>query len=137
MRTRRWRLYSTVGALLVVVALTLTVAEAASAASSRTAALSSSPPIPIPGGLFVPNPFGGPDVHFHLPGPVDSATPDSLGGDPSTIDNFNGFVGVAHVEGTGTDNSGNTLFWDADLRFMKGLFLLSDGTIVKGAFGFI
>jgi hypothetical protein len=75
-------------------------------------------PIPIPGGVLTPNPFGGPDVHFHFPGPVDSGTPNAVGGDPSWIYNFNGFVGVAHVEGTGTDNHGNTLFWDTDLRFL-------------------
>lgn len=86
---------------------------------------------------MVPNPFGGPDVHFYRSGPVDSATPNTVGGDPSTIYNFNGFVGVAHVEGTGTDNNGNTLFWDTDLRFMKGVFLLSDGKIEKGAFAFV
>jgi hypothetical protein len=86
---------STIGALLVI-ALTF----AAGAASGE--------PIPIPGGLLVPNPFGGPDIHFHRPGPVDSATPNAVGGDPSTIYNFNGIVGVAHVEGTGTDNSATT-----------------------------
>ena len=129
---------STVGALLgVAIALALALVTPAGAARSRHLSLSSGSPIPIPGGLLLPNPFGGPDVHFHLPGPADSATPDSVGGDPSTISNFNGFVGVAHVEGTGTDNSANTLFWDADLRFMKGAFRLTDGKIVKGAFGFI
>jgi hypothetical protein len=119
---------STIGALLVI-ALTFALAAPAGAASDS--------PIPIPGGFLVPNPFGGPDVHYHLPGPVDSPTPNAVGGDPSTIYNFNGFVGVAHVEGTGTDNSGNSLFWDADLRFMNGAFLLSDGEIVNGAFAFV
>jgi hypothetical protein len=94
-------------------------------------------PVPIPGGLLVPNPLGGPDAHFHLPGPVDSSTPNAVGGDPSTIYNFNGFVGVAHVQGTGTDNSGNTLFWDTDLRFMKGVFQLSDGSIEHATFAFV
>lgn len=119
---------STIGALLVI-ALTFALAAPAGAQNGS--------PIPIPGGFLVPNPIGGPDVHFHLPGPVDSATPNSVGGDPSTIYNFNGFVGVAHVEGTGTDNNGNTLFWDADLRFMNGAFLLSDGEIMQDTFAFV
>ena len=74
---------------------------------------------------------------LHLPGPVDSATPNKIGGDPSTIYDFNGFIGTAHVEGTGTDNSGNTLTWDVDLRFMKGVFQASDGSIQEGAFAFV
>jgi hypothetical protein len=94
-------------------------------------------PVPIPGGLLVPNPFGGPDVHFHKPGPADSSKPNKVGGDPSTIDNFNGFVGVAHVQGTGTDNNGDTLFWDADLRFMDGVFKASDGSTQQGTFAFV
>jgi hypothetical protein len=94
-------------------------------------------PIPIPGGVLVPNPFGGPDVHFHFPGPVDSGTPNAVGGDPSSLYDFNGFVGVAHVQGTGTDNLGNTLFWDTDLRFMKGVFQLSDGSIQHTTFAFV
>jgi hypothetical protein len=100
-------------------------------------------PLPIPGLLFNPpapaNPFGGPAIHSGFPGPADNTTPSipTVGGEPSTITNFNGFVGVAHVEGTGADNSGNTLFWDVDMRFMKGVFQLSDGSIQKGACAFL
>jgi hypothetical protein len=94
-------------------------------------------PLPIPGGVLVPNPFGGPDVHFHKPGPADSATPDKIGGDPSSIDDFNGFVGVAHVQGTGTDNNGNTLLWDVDIRFMKGVYQGVDGNLHRGTFAFV
>src|SRR5262245_54091850 len=55
-------------------------------------------PVPIPGSSVpMPNPFGGPDVHFRLPGPADSTHP-RLGGEPSTITNFNGFIGVVQVE---------------------------------------
>jgi hypothetical protein len=84
----------------------------------------------------VPNPFGGPDVHFRLPGPADSTHP-RLGGEPSTITDFNGFIGGAHVQGTGTDNSGNTLLWDTDLRFMKGVYRGEDGQLHRGTFAFI
>jgi hypothetical protein len=76
-------------------------------------------------------------VHLHLPGPVDSSTPNKSGGDPSAITDFNGFVGVAHVEGTGIDGSGNTLFWDADLRFMKGVYQGVDGRIHNATFAFV
>ena len=96
----------------------------------------SAAPLPIPGGVPIPNPFGGPDVHDNLAGPVDS-TLDGIGGEPSSITNFNGFVGVAHVEGTGTDGSGNTLLWDSDLRFMQGIFRGVDGDLHKGTFAFV
>jgi len=93
--------------------------------------LPSGTPIPIPGGL---NPgLGGPDIHAQLPGPADNTT-GHRGGEPSTITNFNGFLGTAHVEGTGTDNSGNTLFWDTDLRFMHGVYQALDGSIQHGTF---
>jgi hypothetical protein len=94
-------------------------------------------PLPIPGGVLTPNPRGGPDVHFHLPGPADSPTPNSVGGDPSSIYNFNGFVGVAHLQGTGTDGDGNTLNWDVDLRFMKGVYVGVDGNNHNATFAFV
>ena len=103
--------------------------------------LPSGTPLPIPGLLFPAapggNPFGGPAVHFGLPGPADNTVPTLprvIGGEPSTITDFNGFVGVAHVEGTGTDNHGNSLFWDADLRFMDGVFRGDDGRTHEGTF---
>jgi hypothetical protein len=106
--------------------------------------LPSGTPIAIPGLLFPAdpggNPFGGPAVHFGLPGPADNTIPTLprvIGGEPSTITDFNGFIGVGHVEGTGTDNAGNTLFWDVDLRFMDGVFQGDDGTIHQGTFAFV
>ena len=92
--------------------------------------------LPITGGVLVPNPLGGPDVHLNFPGPVTSAMP-GQGGEPSTITDFNGFIGVVHVQGTGTDNSGNTLFWDSDIRFMDGVFQGTDGQIHSGTFAFV
>jgi hypothetical protein len=94
-------------------------------------------PLPIPGGILDPTPFAGPDVHAHLPGPADSATPNKIGGDPSTITDFNGFVGVAHLQGTGTDGSGNSLTWDVDLRFMQGVYQGVDGNIHNATFAFV
>jgi hypothetical protein len=92
-------------------------------------------PIPIPAS-FNPG-LGGPDIHFQLPGPADNTNTGRVGGEPSTITDFNGFIGVAHVQGTGTDNHGNTLFWDVDLRFMDGVFKGDDGQIHQGTFAFV
>jgi hypothetical protein len=47
---------------------------------------------------------------------------------------------VAHVTGTGTgtDASGSSrLTFDADMRFMKGLYTAVDGHNYQGTFGFI
>jgi hypothetical protein len=105
--------------------------------------LPSGTPLPIPGLFFnppaPPNPFGGPAIHFGLPGPADNTTPSipTVGGEPSTITDFNGFIGVGHVEGTGTDNHGHTLFWVADFRFMDGVFQGDDSRIHQGTFVFI
>src|SRR5262249_61957007 len=99
--------------------------------------LPSAAPLPIPGGVLDPNTRGGPDLHVHLPGPADSTSPNRIGGDPSPITDFNGFVGVAHLEGTGTDGSGNTLYWDVDLRFLKGVYRGVDGQIHQGTFAFV
>ena len=60
-----------------------------------------------------------------------------LGIDPSSITNFNGFVGVADVQGTGVDNGGNTLLFDTDMRFMSGVYAGVDGAVHKGTFGFV
>lgn len=61
--------------------------------------------------------------------------------DPSSITDFNGFVGVADVQGTGTatypDGSTETLLFDTDMRFMKGVYVGQDGAVHKGAFGFV
>jgi hypothetical protein len=61
--------------------------------------------------------------------------------DPSSITDFNGFVGVADVQGTGTgtnpDGSTETLLFDTDMRFMSGVYVGVDGAVHKGAFGFI
>ena len=89
-----------------------------------------------PGG----NPFGGPAVHFGLPGPADNTVPTLprvIGGEPSTITDFNGSVGVVLVDGTGTDGSGNPLLWEADLRFMRGVYRGVDGDFHFGTFAFV
>jgi len=61
--------------------------------------------------------------------------------DPSSIGDFNGFVGVADVQGTGTatnpDGSTETLLFDTDMRFMSGVYVGVDGAVHKGSFGFV
>jgi hypothetical protein len=86
------------------------------------------PPKPIPGGLTLNG------VTFHV-------LPFGPGQEPATITDFNGFVGVAQVQGTGrgTNADGNTetLLFDTDMRFMKGVYVGKDGRTHKGTFGFV
>lgn len=85
-------------------------------------------PLPIPGGIV----FGERLFHVFLPGP---------GAEPSTITDFNGFTGVAVVQGgwtaTGSPTDGiSSGVWESDMRFMKGLFVGSDGLRRQGTFAF-
>src|SRR5262249_52946522 len=91
-------------------------------------------PLPIPGGLpgFNPAAFFGPP---NLPGPADAPPP--FGNEPISITNFNGFVGVAHVEGAGHDGQNHTLLWDVDLRFISGQYRGTDGLVHHGTFAVI
>jgi hypothetical protein len=61
--------------------------------------------------------------------------------DASSITDFNGFVGVADVQGTGTatnpDGSTETLLFDTDMRFMSGTYRGKDGHVYKAVFGFV
>ena len=88
------------------------------------AALAAKPPNSDP----VPTPATTLGFHFDFFGP---------GVDPSSITNFNGFVGVADVQGTGVDNHGKTLLFDTDMRFMSGVYVGVDGHVHKGTFGFV
>lgn len=95
-------------------------------------------PNPIPGG-FTGEQFGCPGVTelFHLFIPSFPAEDE-----PSTITDFNGFHGDAHIQGFGTATDTLTgaqtrLFYDADIRFMKGVYIGVDGETHQGAFGFI
>ena len=95
-------------------------------AGPALAAPTAGDPRPIPGGI---QPFGPGTEVFHLFPPG--------AGEPNTITDFNGFVGVVHVQGTGTDNNGNTLFWDSDLRFNHGVYQDTNGQIRRGTFAFV
>lgn len=79
-------------------------------------------PRPIPGTL------DGTPFHVNLPGP---------GAEPSTITDFNGFSAIADIVGTGVGTGGTGLTFDADMRFMSGVFQGTDGRIHRGTFGFV
>lgn len=91
-------------------------------------------PLPIP--LARPNPFGGPPIHFAGIGPADR------GIESSTITDFNGFVGLTQIRGTGTGTNTLTganepLLFQADMSFMSGVYRGADGRARPGTFAFI
>jgi len=63
------------------------------------------------------------------------------GMDPSSITDFKGVVGVADVRGKGIARHPNgrveTLLFDTDMRFMKGVYVAQDGKTYRGTFGFV
>jgi hypothetical protein len=73
-------------------------------------------------------------VDFHL-------TFFGAGMDPATITDFNGFVGVAAVQGHGTgthpDDTTEQLVFDTDMRFMRGTYVGQDGAVHRGDFAFV
>jgi hypothetical protein len=117
--TRRTFLGRSAGAVGAVAGLGLVGAAPAFAAVSD--------PKPIPGGVQPGGP-GTPVFHLFLPG---------AGNEPSTITDFNGFVGITEIAGTGEDGDGAPLDFDVDLRFMKGLYAGEDGKLRHGAFAFV
>ena len=103
-------------------------------------------PDPIPH-TFSPIPCA--PSHFFFPGHADgsasSTDPTGVhpnGRDPSTIFNFDGLIGQAdlNLSGTGTDTTTGVsapYTFHTDMRFMAGKFLATDGRVHKGAFIFI
>ena len=60
--------------------------------------------------------------------------------EPSAIGDFNGVVGAVELQGTGTGRQGGTsetLLFDADMRFMQGVYVGVDGHTHQGTFGFV
>ena len=82
-------------------------------------------PRPIPGGI---QPFGPGTEVFHVFPPG--------AGEPSTITDFNGFAGVAHIQGVGAGSHADLSF-DVDLRFMTGEYIALDGRHFNATFGFL
>ena len=54
----------------------------------------------------------------------------------STVDNFDGLVAVANMQGTGKDGQGKTLYWEADLRAIQGVYMNTKGLTQRGTFVF-
>ena len=75
-------------------------------------------PRPIPETIF-------PGAPFHVLSPASE--------EPSTIYDFNGFVGATEIQGTGTDG----LLFDVDMRFMQGTYVGVDGKAHHDTFGFV
>ena len=93
-------------------------------------------PTPIPGGFQA----GG--QTFHVLGPMLGGTPADA--EPSTITDFNGFVGLAFIDGEVTQTNTKTgevrllPFLTSDMRFMKGVFRRrTDGRVRQGAFALV
>jgi hypothetical protein len=88
-------------------------------------------------------------VHFYFPGTVDGkpSPTDPFGAhpegrDPSTVTNFDGFIGQVDLNfsGTGTDTkTGQTApyTFHTDTRFMSGEFVASDEQRHRGTLAFI
>lgn len=116
--------------LLPELARSAAITGAASTAHGRNSTTTATP-LPIPGGLQLLGPSG-PLFHVFLPG---------TGAEPSTITNFNGFIGWAAVGGMGTHTvigeAPEHLPFEADVRFMRGEFVGADGRNHHGAFAFI
>jgi hypothetical protein len=95
----------------------------------------SNEPVPIPGGIQV----GGQTFHVFGPG-LNGNPPDQ---EPSTITVFNGFVGLAYLDGmvTQTDTKTGEVrrlpFLTSDMRFMQGIFRDTEGQMHQGAFALV
>ena len=96
-------------------------------------------PRPIPGGTQIGT-LG--FFHFYFPTlgnpPGSTHVIENGTGDPSTITDFNGKVGVSEMSGgTGVDNLGHTQYWKSDVRFMDGEYVDVDGEHRQGTIAFV
>ena len=105
-------------------------------ASAAAAPPGTGQPKPIPGGTDLLALLGlgsGPTYHFFFP---------AFGQEVSTVGDLNGFVAAAEIQGSGTatdtaSGATSTLTYDADVRFMDGVYVGQDGRTRRGTFGFI
>lgn len=77
------------------------------------------------------------EIPFFLPIEIDPFDPTFDEQDPSTITDFNGFIGVVEADGVSNNNSeGVDRRWACDVRFMHGVFRDREGRSQPGTFGF-
>jgi hypothetical protein len=88
---------------------------------------------PIPGGGAPLTPFG--TIVHHNPLNPAVALPDIS--DPSQVTDFDGFVGLTHIQGGGTGTDNTTLAYRADMGFSQGKLIGIDGQIHKGTWVFV
>jgi hypothetical protein len=104
--------------------------------TSKAAASAPGDPVPIPGGD--PN-LGG----FHVFGPTPDGSFSPIDAEPITITNFNGFVGLAYIDGQVQVTDKHTKVTTtlpmigSDMRFMTGVYRGADERIHQGAFAFV
>jgi hypothetical protein len=71
------------------------------------------------------------------------ASLDPIDAEPATINNMDGFVGLAYISGmvtqtnTGTGQVSRYPFVGSDMRFMQGVFRGTDGRVHQGAFALV
>jgi len=125
--SRRKFLQSTAGAATLALASGLWTPQLAQAGEHAVAA-----PKPIPGGV---SPLG---IFIHHFPPLPTGTSLQNLSDPSQIGDFSGFVGINRVRGAGTGSGfASPLAFQADMGFMKGVYIGEDGEHHHGAFVFI
>ena len=67
-----------------------------------------------------------------------TATPLASLNEPSQITDFKGFVGLNRIRGAGRGSGfAHDLAFQADMGFMKGVFIAENGKRHEGVFGFI
>jgi hypothetical protein len=59
------------------------------------------------------------------------------GGEMSKITDFNGVIAAGEVQGTAHGSDGSRYTFDADMRFMRGIYISMDGRRREGSFGFV
>jgi hypothetical protein len=134
--TRRQLACTAAGTAALGGALGLGLFKSGLAKEASSTPIPSFAPVPIPGGSPALNGF------YHVFGPA-SPLGDPIDAEPSSITNLNGFVGLATISGMVTRTNiktGEKLrlpFLNSDMRFMKGDFRGTDGSIHKATFAFV
>jgi hypothetical protein len=101
-------------------------------------AFASTDPVPIPGG----SPALGGAYHIFGPAPGGGGL-DPIDAEPATITDFNGFVGLAYLDGTVTRTNTKTgevrvlPTIASDMRLMHGVYRGEDGKPHQGAFALV